>query len=92
MGRARPARVVGGAALRLRRTFQAVTLAGAVVARAVSCAARAAAGAVLSFSGLACAPAAAYATWGVAGLLWVACPVLILAGAAVERAVSGGAA
>jgi hypothetical protein len=66
-----------------------LAVAGAV--RAVSCAARAAAGAALSFGGLACAPAAAYVTWGMAGLLWVACPVLILAGTAVERMVSGGA-
>lgn len=63
-----------------------LAVAGLRVARA----ARLSAGAVLSFSGLACAPAAAYVTWGLAGLLWVAFPVLIIAGAAVERMLNAG--
>lgn len=44
------------------------------------------AGDLLSFGGLACAPAAAFLTWGVAGLLWACVPVGIVAG----RALSGG--
>lgn len=62
-------------------------LAAARMATAV----RVGAGAILSFTGLGCAPAAAYVTWGLAGLLWVAFPVLIVAGTAVERMVSSGA-
>jgi hypothetical protein len=41
---------------------------------------------LLSFSGLACAPAAAWLAFGLAGGLAVACPALILAGHALRPA------
>ena len=90
MDRPRRARTVGLTAVRWRRAgrllLHAVARAHASAVRAV----RASTGAILSFSGLACAPAAAWFTWGIAGLLWVAFPVLIVAGAAVERMLNAG--
>lgn len=77
-------------ALRARRLRHALAARTALYARAAGRAARASTGAILSFSGLACAPGAAFVTWGLAGLLWVAFPVLIVAGAAVERMLNAG--